>query len=83
MWINFHVRHKIHYIAIRLRSEIANKHPFLEGNQRVAFATTHTLLLVNGYDLDGDARWLTPAGPVIPRLGFVLQNCRVCNTLEL
>jgi len=38
---------KIHYIAIRLRSEIANKHPFLENNKRVAFATTHTLLLVN------------------------------------
>jgi len=30
---------------------LANNHPFLDGNKRVAFAAAHTFLLVNGYDL--------------------------------
>ena len=30
---------------------LANKHPFLDGNKRVAFAAAHTFLLVNGCDL--------------------------------
>jgi death-on-curing protein len=29
---------------------LANNHPFLDGNKRVAFAATHTFLLVNGFD---------------------------------
>ena len=31
---------------------LANNHPFLDGNKRVAFATAHTFLLVNGFDLE-------------------------------
>jgi death-on-curing protein len=33
---------------------LANNHPFLDGNKRIAFAATHTFLLVNGYDLEVD-----------------------------
>jgi death-on-curing protein len=31
---------------------LAKNHPFVDGNKRVAFAATHTFLLVNGYDLE-------------------------------
>ena len=31
---------------------LANNHPFLDGNKRVAFAVAHTFLLVNGCDLE-------------------------------
>ena len=31
---------------------LANNHPFLDGNKRIAFAGLHTFLLVNGYDLE-------------------------------
>jgi death on curing protein len=38
--------------AAALMESLANKHPFLDGNKRVAFAATHTFLLVNAYDLE-------------------------------
>src|ERR1700720_776001 len=38
--------------AAALMESLANNHPFLDGNKRVAFAATHTFLLVNGYDLE-------------------------------
>lgn len=31
---------------------LANNHPFLDGNKRIAFAAAHTFLLINGYDLE-------------------------------
>jgi death-on-curing protein len=37
--------------AAALMESLANNHPFLDGNKRVAFASVHTFLLVNGYDL--------------------------------
>lgn len=37
--------------AAALMESLANKHPFVDGNKRVAFAAAHTLLLVNGSDL--------------------------------
>jgi death-on-curing protein len=37
--------------AAALMESLANNHPFLDGNKRVAFAATHTFLLVNGFDL--------------------------------
>src|SRR6266481_7866792 len=37
--------------AAALMESLANNHPFLDGNKRVAFAVAHTFLLVNGYDL--------------------------------
>jgi death on curing protein len=37
--------------AAALMESLANNHPFLDGNKRVAFAAAHTCLLVNGYDL--------------------------------
>jgi death-on-curing protein len=37
-----------------LLESLANNHPFLDGNKRVAFAGAHTFLLVNGYDLEVD-----------------------------
>ena len=38
--------------AAALMESLANNHPFLDGNKRIAFAATHTLLLVNGCDLE-------------------------------
>ena len=40
--------------ATALMESLANNHPFLDGNKRVAFAAAHTFLLVNGYDLEVD-----------------------------
>jgi death-on-curing protein len=40
--------------AAALMESLANNHPFLDGNKRVAFASAHTFLLVNGYDLHID-----------------------------
>lgn len=40
--------------AAALMESLANNHPFFDGNKRVAFAATHTFLLVNGYDLKVD-----------------------------
>jgi death on curing protein len=38
--------------AAALMESLANNHPFLDGNKRVAFAAAHTFLLVNGHDLE-------------------------------
>lgn len=40
--------------AAALMESLANNHPFLDGNKRIAFAATHTFLLVNGHDLEVD-----------------------------
>src|SRR5215510_7984589 len=37
--------------AAALMESLANNHPFFDGNKRVAFAATHTFLLLNWYDL--------------------------------
>ena len=37
--------------AAALMESLAINHPFIDGNKRVAFAATHTFLLVNGFDL--------------------------------
>jgi death on curing protein len=44
--------HTIVEEAAALMESLANNHPFLDGNKRVAFAAAHTFLLINGYDLD-------------------------------
>jgi len=41
--------------AAALMESLANNHPFLDGNKRVAFAAAHTFLLVNGLDLEVDS----------------------------
>jgi len=41
--------------AAALMESLANNHPFLDGNKRIAFAAAHTFLLVNGYDLEVDS----------------------------
>jgi len=38
--------------AAALMESLANNHPFLDGNKRVAFAAAHTFLIVNGFDLE-------------------------------
>jgi death-on-curing protein len=38
--------------AAALMESLANHHPFLDDNKRIAFASAHTFLLVNGYDLE-------------------------------
>jgi death-on-curing protein len=40
--------------AAALMESLANNHPFIDGNKRVAFAASHTFLLMNGFDLDLD-----------------------------
>lgn len=40
--------------AAALMESLANNHPFLDGNKRVAFAAAHTFFLVNSYDLEVD-----------------------------
>jgi len=42
--------------AAALMESLANNHPFLDGNKRVAFAATHTFLLINRLDLDLDPK---------------------------
>lgn len=41
--------------AAALMESLANNHPFLDGNKRVAFAAAHTFLIVNGFDLAVDS----------------------------
>jgi death-on-curing protein len=38
--------------AAALMESLANNHPLLDGNKRIAFAAAHTFLLVNGCDLE-------------------------------
>jgi death-on-curing protein len=38
--------------AAALMESLANNHPFLDGNKRIAFAAAHTFLLINGHDLE-------------------------------
>ena len=40
--------------AAALMDSLANYHPFLDGNKRIAFAAAHTFLLINGHDLEVD-----------------------------
>ena len=40
--------------ATALMESLANNHPFFDGNKRAAFASTHTILLLNGYDLEAE-----------------------------
>ena len=37
--------------AAALMESLANNHPFIDGNKRIAFAAAHTFLLINGRDL--------------------------------
>src|SRR5437588_5672498 len=41
--------------AAALMESLTNNHAFLDGNKRTAFASVHTFLLVNGYDLRIDS----------------------------
>jgi death on curing protein len=38
--------------ATALLEALVNNHAFVDGNKRVGFATMHTFLLMNGFDLD-------------------------------
>ena len=40
--------------AAALMESLANNHPFLDGNKRVAFDATHTFQLVNGFTIVAD-----------------------------
>jgi death on curing protein len=42
--------------AAALLESLVNNHAFLDGNKRVGFATMHTFLLVNGFDLDVNSK---------------------------
>ncbi|MGA9510237.1 MAG: type II toxin-antitoxin system death-on-curing family toxin [Candidatus Sulfotelmatobacter sp.] len=38
--------------AAALLESLVNNHAFIDGNKRVGFASAHTFLLMNGFDLD-------------------------------
>ncbi|HEY6337629.1 MAG TPA: type II toxin-antitoxin system death-on-curing family toxin [Candidatus Sulfotelmatobacter sp.] len=38
--------------AAALLESLVNNHAFLDGNKRVGFASAHTFLLINGFDLN-------------------------------
>src|SRR5438105_11106995 len=40
--------------AAALMEALANNHPFLDGNKRVAFDASHTFLLMNGFTIEAD-----------------------------
>jgi death-on-curing protein len=40
--------------AAALMESLANNHPVLDGNKRIAFAAAHSFLQVNGHDLEAD-----------------------------
>src|SRR6202047_2436640 len=40
--------------AAALMESLANNHPFIDGNKRVAFDAMHTFLLVNGFSIEAD-----------------------------
>jgi death on curing protein len=40
--------------AAALMESLANNHPFVDGNKRVAFDATHTFLLANGFTIVAD-----------------------------
>lgn len=40
--------------AAGLMESLANNHPFLDGNKRVAFDASHTFLLMNGFTIEAD-----------------------------
>src|SRR5881227_393568 len=40
--------------AAALMESLANNHPFLDGNKRIAFAAAHTFLLMNGFTIEAD-----------------------------
>ena len=42
--------------AAALMESLANNHPFMDGNKRVAFAVTDTFLRLNGSFIDCDSR---------------------------
>ncbi|MFQ6539300.1 type II toxin-antitoxin system death-on-curing family toxin [Aphanothece stagnina] len=37
--------------AAAIWESLSQNHPFVDGNKRVAFATMHTFLIINGYEL--------------------------------
>jgi death on curing protein len=45
--------------AAALMGSLANNHPFVDGNKRVAFFVTDTFLRMNGYYIDCDNEELT------------------------
>jgi death on curing protein len=42
--------------AAALLESLVNNHAFVDGNKRVGFATMHTFLLANGFDLDASSK---------------------------
>ena len=41
--------------AAALWESLAQNHPFVDGNKRAAFASVHSFLLVNGWDISADS----------------------------
>ena len=41
--------------AAALWESLAQKHPFIDGNKRTAFAATHTFLVINGFRISATA----------------------------
>ena len=69
--------------AAALMESLLINHPFVDGNKRVAFASCHVFLDINGYRLDADPQWLYDR--ILHRLGekegrfeTMVQDLRCC-----
>lgn len=47
--------------AAGLMESLANNHPFLDGNKRVAFDASHPFVLMNGFTIEADPEEPTPS----------------------
>ena len=59
--------------AAALMESLLINHPFVDGNKRVAFASCHVFLDINGYRLDADPQWLYDR-----RFETMVQDLRCC-----
>ena len=66
-----------------LMESLLINHPFVDGNKRVAFASCHVFLDINGYRLDADPQWLYDRilhwlGEIEGRSETMVQDLRCC-----
>ena len=69
--------------AAALMESLLINHPFVDGNKRVAFASCHVLLEINGYPLDASPQWLYDRnlhwlGEKEGRFETMVQDLRCC-----
>ena len=77
--------------AAALMESLANNHPFMDGNKRVAFAVTDTFLRLNGSFIDCDSReayahfmelFETNSFRFAELLSWLKEKVRLLNTVQ-